>query len=131
MNRHVLTVDLRDDPAAIASYREHHRRVWPEVIESLREAGVERMDIHVLGRRLVMIVELRTGLDYRRTFAAHVASSPRVVEWERLMKSLQEPAPGSPSGDWWALMEPVFSLEPDRPIARAVDRASRPGTRRR
>src|SRR5580692_9534473 len=77
MSRHVLTVDLRDDPAAIASYREHHRRVWPEVIESLREAGVERMDIHLLGRRLVMIVELRTGLDYQRTFAAHVASSPR------------------------------------------------------
>ena len=36
MSRHVLTVNLRDDPAAIAAYREHHRRVWPEVIESLR-----------------------------------------------------------------------------------------------
>ncbi len=131
MNRHVLTVDLRDDPAAIASYREHHRQVWPEVIRSLREAGVERMDIHLLGRRLVMIVDLRTGSDYQRTFAAHVASGPRVVEWERLMKSLQEPAPGSPPGEWWALMEPVFTLEPERAIARADDGASRPRTRRR
>jgi len=33
MSRHVLRVDLRDDPAAIAAYREHHRRVWPEVVE--------------------------------------------------------------------------------------------------
>ena len=131
MNRHVLMVDLRDDPAAIASYREHHRRVWPEVIHSLREAGVERMDIHLLGRRLVMIVDLRAGLDHTSTFAAHRASSPRVVEWERLMKSLQEPAPGSPPGEWWARMEPVFSLEPERTIARASDRASRPRTRRR
>ena len=36
MTRHVLTLDLRDDPATIAAYREHHRRVWPEVIASLR-----------------------------------------------------------------------------------------------
>jgi hypothetical protein len=61
MTRHVLTIDLRDDPAAIATYREHHRRVWPEVIESLRRVGVEQMDIHLLGRRLVMIVEMRDG----------------------------------------------------------------------
>jgi L-rhamnose mutarotase len=110
MIRHVFTVDLRDDTSAIAAYREHHERVWPEVIASLRSAGVERMDIHMLGRRLVMIVELADGTDYTRVFAQHVASSPRVAEWERLMKSLQQPAPGTPSGEWWAIMEPVFSL---------------------
>ncbi len=118
MNRHVLTVDLRDDPAAIAAYREHHTRVWPEVVESLRRAGVEGMDIHILGRRLVMIVELRDGADYRRAFAAHAASSPRVAEWERLMKSLQEPAPGTPSDEWWAAMESIFSLNGHGAIVR-------------
>jgi L-rhamnose mutarotase len=110
MNRHVLTVDLIDDPRAIAAYRRHHEDVWPEVVESLGAAGVERMDIHLLGRRLVMIVELRDGLDYQRVFAAHAASSPRVVEWERLMRSLQQPAPGCPPGEWWAVMEQVFRL---------------------
>ena len=40
MSRHVFTINLRDDPAAITTYREHHRRVWPEVVESLRAAGV-------------------------------------------------------------------------------------------
>jgi L-rhamnose mutarotase len=50
MRRYVLPVDLRDDPAAIAACREHHRRVWPEVVDSLRRAGVDRMDIHMLGR---------------------------------------------------------------------------------
>jgi L-rhamnose mutarotase len=124
LNRQVLTVDLRDDPEAIAVYREHHRRVWPEVIESLREAGIEQLDIHIMGRRLVMIVELRDGLDYQRAFAAHAASSPRVAEWERLMKSLQEPSPDAPDGDWWALMEPVFQLEEQEPaVARTVDRS--------
>ena len=110
MRRYVLTVDLRDDPAAIAAYREHHQRVWPEVIDSLRRAGVDRMDIHMLGRRLVMIVELRDGLDVRRTFAAHAASNPRVQEWERLMKALQQPSSDAPAGEWWAVMDPVFHL---------------------
>ena len=126
-NRHILTVDLRDDPAAIAAYREHHRQVWPEVVESLRHAGIDRLDIHLLGRRLVMIVELGNGLDIARTFAAHVASSPRVAEWERLMKSLQEPAPGAPAGQWWAAMEPIFTLNGSEPapagVARAADHA--------
>jgi L-rhamnose mutarotase len=58
-----------------------------------------------------MIVET-DGQDFRRCFAAHRASHPRVVEWETLMRSLQEPPPGAAPGDWWAPMEPVFSLEP-------------------
>jgi len=58
----------------------------------------------------VMIVEVRDGSDFRSAFEAHAASSPRVAEWERLMKALQEPAPGAPDGKWWAAMEPVFRL---------------------
>jgi L-rhamnose mutarotase len=108
--RQVLMVDLRDDPHAIATYRVYHQRVWPEVIDSLRRVGVEQLDIYILGRRLVMIVEVRGGSDFRSAFEAHAASSPRVAEWERLMKALQEPAPGAPDGKWWAAMEPVFKL---------------------
>ena len=115
MTRHVLLVNLRDDPGAIAAYREHHQRVWPEVLESLRRAGIERMDIHLLGRTVVMIVEVTDGLDIHRVFAAHQASSPRVAEWERLMKSLQEPSPDARDGEWWARMEPVFRLPAKTP----------------
>jgi len=121
--RYVLTVNLKDDPEVIAAYRQHHHRVWPEVVDSLRRAGIERMDIHLLGRQLVMVLELFDGRDLRRTLAAHVASSPRVAEWERLMRSLQEPAPDAPPGEWWAMMEPVFRLEEQGPaIARGIDR---------
>ena len=124
MTRYVLTVNLRDDPAVIETYRDYHRRVWPEVLESLRTVGVERMDIYQLGRKLVMILELTDGLDFRRAFATHMGSSPRVAEWERLMKSLQEPSPDAPDGEWWTAMEPVFQLEAQEPaIARAADRS--------
>lgn len=110
MSRYVLTVDLRDDPAAIAAYRDHHRQVWPEVEDSLRRAGVRHMEILIHGRRLVMILELKNGLDLRRVFADHATSHPRVQEWEWLMRSLQEPASGVPAGEWWATMDPLFQL---------------------
>ena len=113
--RSVFTVKLKDDPGAIETYRRYHREVWPEVVSSLRGAGVRQMDIHLLGRRLVMIVEMPDGLDYRVAFKAHASSGDRVVEWERLMKSLQEPDPNARAGEWWALMEPVFHMDQFEP----------------
>lgn len=110
ITRTVLAVDLEGDAATIETYKEHHRRVWPEVLASLRQAGIREMDIYLLGRRLVMIVET-VDQDFRRCFAAHRASHPRVAEWEALMRSVQTPPPGAASGEWWAPMEPVFSLE--------------------
>ena len=109
ITRSVLAVDLRDDPAAIERYTAHHRQVWPEVLASLRRAGIVNMDIYVLGRRLVMVVDT-TGQDYHRCFTAHASSHPRVVEWEALMRSLQQPPPGAAPGEWWTQMQPVFSL---------------------
>lgn len=124
MKRHVFTVDIIDDPAAIAAYREHHRRVWPEVIASLRQCGIVTMDIYLLHRRAVMILET-DGCDPRRCFAAHKASSPRVTEWEALMQSLQQPPPGSQPDEWWVQMEPVFSLQAEADTSVASARAGR------
>ena len=109
MTRHVLAVDLKNDPAIVASYLEHHKRVWPEVLDSLKASGIAGMEIYMLGRRLVMFVDTN-GRDLRESFADHQASHPRVAEWEALMKSMQEPPPGSAPGEWWAQMQPVFRL---------------------
>jgi L-rhamnose mutarotase len=115
MTRHLFLVHLRDAPGVIAAYREHHQRVWPEVIDSLRRSGIQRMDIHLLGRTAVMTVEVTDGVDVLHAFAAHQASGPRVAEWEQLMKSLQEPSPDAAPGEWWARMEPVFHLTTKEP----------------
>ena len=108
--RYVFTVNLKDEPGIVETYSRRHRDVWPEVQASLRQVGVEEMDIYLLGRRLVMVVEMRDGVDYRTAFTAHAASSPRVAEWERLMTSLQERPSEARAGEWWAAMEPVFHL---------------------
>ena len=107
MRRQVLAIDLKDD-SVVDTYREHHQRVWPEVLDSLRTSGVIDMEIYLLGRRLVMIAHLEDGADLRRAFETRIASHPRVAEWERLMMTLQQPAPGAGPGEWWTAMAPVF-----------------------
>jgi L-rhamnose mutarotase len=109
--RYVFTVNLKDEPGIVETYRRHHRAVWPDVQASLRQIGVEQMDIYLLGRRLVMVVEMRDEVDYRTAFTSHASSSSRVAEWEDLMKSLQEPPAEARGGEWWAVMEPVFHLD--------------------
>ena len=110
MNRHVLTIDLRDEPGVTEAYRRYHADVWPEVARSLTEAGVVAMDIHLLGRRLVMILDLEDGLTFDQVFARHALAGAKVAEWERLMKALQQPAPGARDGEWWAAMDHVCRL---------------------
>ncbi len=119
MTLQVLTLDLKDDPAAIRAYRKHHAAAWPEVLKSLRKVGVRRMNIYALGRRLVMLMETRPGFDAKRDFARHAASHPRCAEWEALMKTFQAPPPGAPRGKLWTEMEEIFSLNRQlRPRAR-------------
>ena len=108
--RYVLALDLKPGPAVVRAYKRHHRAVWPEVQTSLRRFGVRAMDIYLLGRRLVMVLDVKPGFSRARDFARHVASSPRCAEWEALMKTLQRRPPGAKRGEWWALMEPVFHL---------------------
>lgn len=110
--RAVLTIDLNDDHATVDAYRFHHDRIWPQVAESLRRSGIVRMEIYLLGRRLVMIAET-DGRSIEEAFASHHASAdPQVIAWERLMKAMQSPLPEAAPGEWWARMERVFQLDP-------------------
>ena len=110
MKTYAQTLDLKDGPDAIARYDEHHRAVWPEVERGLRDIGIQRMRIWRLGRRLFMLMETVDGFDADRDLPRYIESDPRIREWQDLMASLQEPAPGAQPGELWANMELVFTL---------------------
>jgi L-rhamnose mutarotase len=57
MQSYGLTLCLQDDPQKIETYKEYHRAVWPEVLAGLREAGIQRMQIFLLGLRMFMYVD--------------------------------------------------------------------------
>jgi L-rhamnose mutarotase len=102
-------LDLRDDPDLIAEYELYHESVWPEITRSIRDAGIEDMEIYRVGNRLFMVMEVSEGFSFEAKAAADQAD-PRVQEWEALMWKYQQPLPMAKPGDKWLLMERIFKL---------------------
>jgi L-rhamnose mutarotase len=108
--RFCLTLDLKDDPALIAEYKRYHEKVWPEVTESLKDAGVVDMEIYLLGTRMFMIMEVDSEFSLAKKAKMDLAN-PKVREWEELMGRFQNPLPNASPVERWQLMEKVFELE--------------------
>jgi L-rhamnose mutarotase len=108
--RYCLTLDLKDDPALIAEYKRRHEKIWPEVASSIRHAGIESMEIYLLGTRMFMIVEADDTFSFERKTELD-RNNPKVQEWEALMWNFQQPLKGTKPGEKWLLMERVFKLE--------------------
>src|SRR5215471_16662638 len=101
-------LDLKNDTAVIAAYKEHHRHVYPEVTAALRAAGIHRMRIFLLGTHLYMYFEAPDDFDPKKYMS--YAASERCNAWETLMKGFQQRVPEARPGDWWTPMELVFDL---------------------
>ena len=109
MPRHCLTLDLKDDATAIAEYKRYHLKIWPEVRDSLHAAGVEDMEIYLLGTRMFMIMDVNESYSLSAKAAADAANA-KVQEWEAIMGGFQQPLPQSRPGQRWVVMERVFKL---------------------
>ncbi len=107
--RYCLTLDLKDDPELIAEYRRHHEHVWPEITQSIRDSGIEDMEIYLLGTRMFMIMEVNQRFSFSEKAEADRVN-PKVREWEQLMWKFQKPLPQAKPGEKWLLMERVFAL---------------------
>jgi L-rhamnose mutarotase len=108
--RYCLTLDLQDDPQLIAEYRRYHEQVWPEITQSIRDSGIEDMEIYLLGTRLFMIMEVSDRFSFDAKSEAD-RDNPKVQEWERLMWKFQKPLPQAKPGEKWILMERIFKLD--------------------
>lgn len=106
MPRHVLTLDLKDDPALIDAYDAHHRAVWPEIEASILATGIAAMTIHRLDTRLVMILDVTPDFSFARKAAAD-AADPVVQRWERLMERFQDVRG---DGAKWRPMTEIYAL---------------------
>ena len=127
MPRLYYALDLRDDAAAIAEYENWHRPgvVWPEIVASIRNAGIEEMEIFRSGNRLVMVMQVPDGYDTAGKQAAD-AADPRVQAWEQLMDGYQQRLPWAKPGEKWVAMRGIFSLR----AALAVSDTAEQGARR-
>jgi L-rhamnose mutarotase len=118
VTRRVLILDLKDDPTLIAAYEAHHRpgAVPEAIVRSIRASGIEAMEIHRCGNRLVMVMETTAGFDPQAKAAADAADAA-VIAWEELMDRYQRRLPWASPGTKWLEAERIFALSDEPGIA--------------
>jgi len=108
--RYCLALDLKNDPRLIAEYKRYHEKIWPEITRSIKDAGIEDMEIYLHGTRMFMVMEVSERFSFK-TKAKADRENPKVREWEELMWRFQEPLPDAQPGEKWMLMQQIFKLE--------------------
>ena len=108
--KYCFALDLKDDERLIAEYENWHKSVWPEVIRSIKEAGIIKLEIYRVINRLFMIMETNDDFSFEKKDAMDNAN-PKVMEWEKLMWKYQQALPTASTGEKWMLMNKIFDLD--------------------
>jgi L-rhamnose mutarotase len=106
-----FALDLKDDPALIAEYVQWHERenAWPEITQSILDAGIVNMEIYLTGNRLFMVMEVNEDFNPQAKAEAD-AHNPAVQKWETLMNQFQQPLSWAKPGEKWVPMNCIFTL---------------------
>jgi L-rhamnose mutarotase len=110
MKRYCLTLDLKKNADLIRQYEDHHKNVWPEIIESIKGAGIEKLEIYRFSTRLFMIMEVNENFSFERKAMAD-EQNEAVRKWESLMWNYQQPLAEATKGEKWMLMDKIFDLK--------------------
>lgn len=109
MTRFALALDLKNDPQLIEEYENWHQNVWPEVLQSIRDSGIQSMEIWRIGNRLFMLMETTDHFSFEKKAAAE-AENEHVQAWEKLMWKFQQPLPFAGPGEKWMVMNSIFKI---------------------
>jgi L-rhamnose mutarotase len=107
--RYCLALDLINDPNLIAKYEVYHREVWPEILKSIKDSGIQHMEIYRTGNRLFMIMETSDEFSFERKATLDMNNS-KVLQWEELMWKYQQALPHARPGEKWVLMNKIFEV---------------------
>ena len=110
MKKYCLALDLKEDPKLIAEYEGYHKKVWPEIIDSIKRSGIEILEIYRTGNRMFMIIEANDEFSFEKK-AKMDSDNPKVGEWETLMWKFQKALPWAKTGEKWILMDKIFELQ--------------------
>lgn len=110
--RFCFACDLVNEPQLIEEYKAHHAqgKAWPEIIESIKTAGILDMEIYLVANHLFMIIEVDESYSHKRKQQMD-AQNPKVQEWEKMMDKFQQILPEAKKGEKWTTMEQIFKLE--------------------
>jgi L-rhamnose mutarotase len=108
--RFCMALDLKENTLLINEYKLHHKKIWPEISKSIKDAGITLLDIYCTGNRLFMILEAGKDFSFERKQDMD-NNNEKVQEWETLMWNYQQALPWAQPGQKWVLMEKIFELQ--------------------
>jgi L-rhamnose mutarotase len=97
---------LRVRADRIAEYEEAHRRVWPELLQLLKDVGIAQYSIFLSGVDLFFYMQVD---DFERAWS-EIDSSPVNQRWQQQMAPLFEPMSQREPGQRFPMMREVFYL---------------------
>ena len=110
MQRHCFALDLKNDAQLISAYKKYHQKIWPEITESIKASGIEKLEIYLVENRLFMIMEVNDSFSFEKKSEID-KMNPKVQEWEELMWKYQKALPTAKPDEKWILMEKIYHLE--------------------
>jgi L-rhamnose mutarotase len=105
MPRYAYKLRIKAD--AIEEYEREHQRVWPELLNKLKEVGISEYSIFRRDQELVLslrVDDLDKALD-------ELDRDPVNQRWQLFMSRLFEPVPDKRDGERFAMMKEVFYLQ--------------------
>jgi L-rhamnose mutarotase len=107
MKRYGSVIKVKSDQ--LAHYREIHAKVWPDVLQIIKQCNIYNYSIYFKDGYLFSYYEY-SGSDYAKDMA-FMAADPITQRWWEICKPCQEPLDTRGDGEWWADMEEVFHLD--------------------
>jgi L-rhamnose mutarotase len=98
---------LRIRPDAVDAYEREHQRVWPELLQKLKEVGVSDYSIFRRGQDLFLTLRV----DNFDQAWDDLDRDPVNQRWQEFMSKLFEPVLDQQPGERFAMMKEVFHLE--------------------
>jgi L-rhamnose mutarotase len=100
---------IRLRPEKEAQYRAMHADTWPQVLRTLKEAGVSNYSIFLRDGMLFSYMEF-DGDDFEASME-NMASDEATKEWWMITGPCQQPLGTVTEEEWWAPAEEIFHLD--------------------
>ena len=109
--QYCLVLSLVDDAELIRQYEDHHKpgNVWPAVVESIRDSGIEDMKIYRNGADVVMVISASPSFSFDAKIEKDRLNGD-VQAWEQLMDRYQR-VDRPDLGKKWQLISKIFDLK--------------------
>jgi L-rhamnose mutarotase len=94
----------------IAEYEAHHKTISPEILKSIHDSGIERMQLFRAGNRMFMIMDVSDTFSFEAKEKMDKENA-LVQSWETLMWKYQQALPFAKPGEKWVLMDKFFDTK--------------------